>query len=117
MRPHSFPLFAAILLVAGLAFAEEWKLLNNDQITSALTEKEIIYKNQGNSTQTFYKNGETGFVEGRPSLGYWRVQNNQYCSQWPPSSAWVCYNVYLHTDGAIVRFRGSDGVNWDGTYR
>lgn len=107
----------ALLLSPCLAIADEWRLLDNAAITDALTEKGIIYKNQGNSTQTFYKNGETGYVEGRPSLGYWRVENNQYCSQWPPSSTWTCYDVYLHTNGAIVRFRGTDGVNWDGTYQ
>jgi len=77
----------------------------------------VVYTNQGNSSQTFHKNGETTFVEGRPSLGYWRVDNDQYCSQWPPSSTWACYDVYLNAGGNIVRFQGSDGVNWDGTYR
>lgn len=97
--------------------ASEWKQLVNDEITAAITEKEVVYLDQGNSSQTFYKNGETGFVEGRPSLGNWRVENDQYCSQWPPSPVWACYDVFLNPDETIVRFRGTDGVNWDGTFQ
>ena len=110
-------LLIVMFLTTSYAFAEDWKQLNSEEITTALTDKEIVYKNQRNSSQTFYANGETGFVDGRPSLGNWRVENNQYCSQWPPSTTWACYDVYLHINGTIVRFLGDDEINWDGTYR
>lgn len=110
-------LFLSVIAFTGSASADEWNKLTDDQIITALSDRQVVYTNQGNSSQTFHKNGETTFVEGRPSLGYWRVDNDQYCSQWPPSSTWACYDVYLNAGGNIVRFQGSDGVNWDGTYR
>jgi hypothetical protein len=46
--------------------------------------------------QTFETNGETEFMNGnRPSLGRWRVQNDFYCSSWPPGDGWRCYHVLV----------------------
>jgi len=109
--------FLVLASVLSVVQAEDWKALQDEEIREALIDREIVYKSQGNSSQSFSSGGETTFVEGRPSLGYWRVDNNQYCSKWPPSSQWACYDVFLNSGGNTVRFRGTDGVNWDGTYK
>ena len=47
-------------------------------------------------TQYFDPNGQTRYQEDARQLehGRWRVnQRGQYCSVWPPSDRWVCYNV------------------------
>jgi len=102
----------------NLAHAEEWRqLVDDEEISRALIDKEVVYANQGNSSQSFSANGDTTFVEGRPSLGQWQARGMQYCSQWPPSNAWTCYDVFLDSSESTIRFRGTDGVNWDGTYQ
>ncbi len=47
-------------------------------------------------TQFFDPNGQTRYKEDarQLELGRWRVnERGQYCSVWPPSDRWVCYNV------------------------
>ena len=44
----------------------------------------------------FWPDGITRYRErgGEESEGRWRVdENGHYCSVWPPSERWVCYQV------------------------
>ena len=103
---------ALILLLtapSGIA-AEEWTQLSGAEIKAALTDAKLQY---ATATQTFYASGKTLYDAGRPSWGYWRVQGDQYCSQWPPSDLWACYDMAAR--GHELRFIGASGDVTDGT--
>jgi hypothetical protein len=45
--------------------------------------------------QSFARNGETIYVDasGAKTFGEWLVRGDKYCSLWPPSDRWVCYEM------------------------
>lgn len=90
---------ARILIIwlawAGTAFAEDWKPLSGDEIGAALTDKTFVYED---AEQKFFASGRTLYTTVEDSWGYWRVDGDQYCSQWPPGEAWDCYRVEASGD-------------------
>ena len=100
-------LFIALLLSFPIK-AEEIEI-SGEIITSLLP---TIIAFGENSRQSFTKTGATTYLEnGRNSYGRWRVQNNLYCSHWPPSEMWVCYRVVI--DG--VPGKPPEKIVWIGT--
>ncbi|MGR3502882.1 hypothetical protein [Pseudaestuariivita sp.] len=95
-------LSAALLAVP--ASAEDWQPLDGPAIRDALTERTLRFPT---ATQTFYASGRTLYDAGRPSWGYWRIEADRYCSQWPPRGEWACYAV--EAAGDAVRFVAPDG--------
>ena len=65
--------------------------LDGAGITQALTGKVLAYDD--GSTQSFQADGETIHTKGRESIGHRQVQGDRYCSVWPPSDHWACYDV------------------------
>ncbi len=64
----------------------------------------------------FSPTGSTTFLASSrpPSYGEWKAEDNQYCSQWPPSGGWDCYRI--SADGEEVTFVPLDGGDpWSGT--
>ena len=105
---------AALCCVAGMACAEGWVKLTGPEIEAALDERKVKYDL---STQTFYKSGKTLYDAGRPSWGNWRVQGDQYCSQWPPNAGWECYDFERSAGtGASIRFISKTGHVTEGIY-
>ena len=52
--------------------------------------------------QYFDPSGSTRYREqgGEETAGRWRIDaNGQYCSVWPPSDRWVCYEVLVIGNG------------------
>lgn len=88
-------------LLAGPAAAEDWQVMDGDQIRAALEGQKLQY---ANAWQDFRSSGRTLYNAGRDSWGYWRVQGDQYCSQWPPSDLWACYA--MERSGKRLRFVG-----------
>ena len=78
------------------------KLLTSDEIAALLPTIVAI----GEQTrQIFSAAGPTTYTDrGRDTFGNWRVQDDQYCSQWPPSDLWACYA--LERSGEKLRFVG-----------
>ena len=105
--------FALMMTVlAGPAVAEPWDVLDGDGVRAALAGRTVIY---ADAIQDFRASGRTLYVfGGRDSWGYWRVQGDQYCSQWPPSDLWACYD--LAVSGDRVRFIGTGDDITDGVY-
>ncbi|MCP4820453.1 MAG: hypothetical protein GY883_14765 [Shimia sp.] len=99
------------VLWSGALAASEWQALSGADIGEALSEKTLHYDG---ATQAFYASGRTLYNAGSDSWGYWQVRGDQYCSQWPPSGLWDCYDVAVR--GKTVRFIGADGSFSDGTY-
>ena len=106
-----FALICAVLL-AGPVLAEPWRVLSGAEVQVALEGRTLIYEN---ATQDFRASGRTLYVfGGEDSWGYWRVEGDAYCSQWPPSDLWACYEIAVWQDN--VRFVGSGGDSTVGVY-
>ena len=86
--------------------------MTGDDMRAALIGRMLSY---GNSWQAFRASGRTLYSTGADSWGYWRVQNDAYCSQWPPSDLWACYN--MDRQGDTLRFVGESDDVTEATYR
>ena len=93
----------AMVLIAGPAFADG--KLDGAAITLALTGKTLSYDD--GTRQIFKPDGGTIFDNGQQSLGHWAVRGDQYCSVWPPSDHWACYDVTMAA--AAISFVAADG--------
>ncbi|MCR9138379.1 MAG: hypothetical protein NXI27_20430 [Alphaproteobacteria bacterium] len=80
------------VLFASVSHAQE-RRLTGDEIATLLPDIIAI----GETTrQTFESGGHTDFDDGRRrAVGRWRIQNDSYCSTWPPGNSWRCYHVLL----------------------
>lgn len=93
--------------------------LNGAQITSALEGKTVSGVQNGLAwEQDFQKGGITVYrAAGEdPSEGRWRVKSDQFCSQWPPSRAWICYDI-VREDGTVSFVPIDGGDIWRGSVR
>ena len=99
------------LCLPNLLWADDWRMLSGEEITEALTNKHLVFTS---AEQWFYASGRTLYNAGQDSWGYWAVRDDRYCSQWPPSDRWDCYDVSVH--GMVVRFIADDGSTSDGVY-
>lgn len=91
-----------LLMLAGAAHADDWQQMTGEEIQAALTGKKLQYEV---AWQDFRASGRTLYNAGEDSWGYWRVEGDQYCSQWPPRAEWDCYD--MQTNGKDVRFVGA----------
>jgi hypothetical protein len=107
-----FALILALCLSATMAVAEQWAVLDGAAVRAALEGRVLIYS--GGARQDFRASGKTLYNAGQDSWGNWRVQGNQYCSEWPPSDLWACYD--LQSNGSVIRFIGAAGDVTDGAY-
>jgi hypothetical protein len=88
-------------LMAGPVAADGWHPLSGSEIRAALEGRKVHY---ARAWQDFRASGRTLYHAGQDSWGYWRIQSDQYCSQWPPSDLWACYG--LERQGDRLRFVG-----------
>ena len=54
--------------------------------------------------QVFRASGSTFIIDtetGQQSQGFWKLQGDKYCSQWPPSENWECFDVYGNDQGVV----------------
>ncbi len=87
-------LLITCLLLPHLALAAEVSLSGTE--ISALLSDGVLYGDDNGqpADQIFQKNGVTYYNVGSgQSQGKWKVEGNQFCSQWPPNPAWACYDV------------------------
>lgn len=96
-------------LAAGDTFI--WTALTGEEVQQALTGRKLQYDI---AWQEFRASGRTLYNAGADSWGYWRVQGDQYCSQWPPSDLWACYDMVR--SGDRVRFIGTGGDITEAVY-
>ena len=82
------------------------------QITVALTDRTLSYDD--GATQVFRADGATVYDKGRVSEGRWAVRGDQYCSVWPPSDQWACYDLRASADGRALTFVAGDGSTTTG---
>ncbi len=106
-----------LLLIAALLFpasaqAETWTKLSGPEIQAALEGHTLQYKN---AWQDFRASGRTLYNAGRDSWGYWNVRDDQYCSMWPPSDLWACYDMERYADR--LRFVGDNNDITEAIYK
>ena len=99
----------AMALLAGGAQAEDWAPMSGEDIAKALTGQVLRYES---AWQDFRASGRTLYNAGRDSWGYWAVREDQYCSMWPPSDLWECYDMTRL--GNRVRFIDATGAVTEG---
>jgi hypothetical protein len=71
-------------------------LLSNIRLTSTETGRE--------TEQVFQASGATFTIDvetHQQSQGFWKLQGDKYCSQWPPSENWECFDVYGNDQGVV----------------
>ena len=111
MSRFIFLLAGSMMLLQGALAAEVQ--LSGAQITDLLTDNVLYGESDGRATdQIFQKNGVTYYHIGSgQSQGQWKVEGDQFCSQWPPNPAWVCYDVTR--EGQHVVFISRTGERTD----
>ncbi len=113
----SYKCLAFLCCVVGLlgsvqAASEQWQPVIGDEISALLSGQHVVYEGESVISQTFHEGGSTTYVDGRPSLGRWRASETQYCSSWPPSDYWECYDLFKDSTGKRIRFTSSVGQEW-----
>ncbi|WP_299739308.1 hypothetical protein [uncultured Roseobacter sp.] len=101
----------ALVLCPVWVAAEDWVPMSGEEIRAALTDRKLQY---ANAWQDFRVSGRTLYNAGADSWGYWRVEGDQYCSQWPPSDLWACYG--MARSGDQLRFVGQGDDITDAVY-
>ncbi len=102
------------MLVPVASFADGWeRLLDDEAVFDAIAGRTIVYDEY--TFQVFGPAGDTQYVTERMSEGRWAARGGQYCSVWPPSDSWACYDLQINGDR--VRFIASDRSVSEGVYR
>ena len=100
----------AVAALAGVplaGLADGWRVLACEQdIRDALAGRDLLYTD--GARQQFGADGTTLYRSPGISEGRWTVRGARYCSQWPPSETWACYDLAIA--GAEVRFTGDGGA-------
>ncbi len=86
-----------VCLACGIACAQAGEKMTGTDIETALSDHTAWYTPlvPTSARQYFHKNGGTPYItaSGEKSYGQWAVRGDQYCSLWPPSDHWTCFNV------------------------
>ncbi len=106
-----FALGVLLFSVLPAQAEEAWSPLTGDEIRAALTDRKLQY---ANAWQEFRASGRTLYNSGQDSWGYWRVEDDKYCSTWPPSDLWACYA--MARKGDMLRFIGETDDITDAVY-
>ena len=106
-----FALAALLILAVPAAAGDGWTPLTGDEIRTALTDRKLQY---AKAWQEFRASGRTLYNAGEDSWGYWRVEDDKYCSMWPPSDLWACYA--MERKGDTLRFVGERDDITDAVY-
>ena len=110
----SLTLATTAALTPTTAMTENWQPLDAPAITQALTARILAYKD--GATQQFNADGSTVYTTDHESTGAWRVDGPQFCSEWPPSDKWSCYDMAVREGGLDLRFTAGDGSESVGRY-
>jgi hypothetical protein len=111
MKPLLYLLSCGALATASLA--AEMKI-SGPQIREQLADRtfqQVKPATDHKIEQTFQRGGVTVYVvDGQVQLGQWKVEGDTYCSAWPPSDDWDCYDI-LQDKTALV-FVSARGVRY-----
>lgn len=103
-----------LMMLPSAAISDEWvRLLTDEAVFEAIADRTIEY--DAYTFQIFEAGGGTQYFTERMSEGRWAARAGQYCSTWPPSDTWACYDIQVN--GERVRFIASDRSVSEGFYR
>jgi hypothetical protein len=109
-----FLLFITLVCFSSPAFATETKL-NAEDIRIILADTRWISVGEERATeQVFQSSGATFTIDIETkalSQGFWRIDGDKYCSVWPPSKHWSCYDMFKHSEGVV--FVSSSGTRYE----
>ncbi len=105
--------FIMVFALPAQVFAADWTPLRGAEIAVALDGRGLDYDG---ANQRFFASGRTLYNAGEDSWGYWRVNGDKYCSQWPPGQVWDCYRLERSLDGLSLRFLDPEGRPFVGKY-
>src|SRR5690242_17926616 len=98
-----------ILALSATPSLAERKQLVGAEISAALNDRAVEGIGAPAWRQTFEADGSTIYTSDRGAdQGRWQVRGDQYCSQWPPSEGWSCYDLVI--DGELIIFVGGSGT-------
>lgn len=103
-----------VILLGAFAFSN---VVMADELSAALSGKTVAGVRDGvHWRQYFDANGVTTFIQkgGRSSYGEWEIRDGRYCSVWPPSSIWTCYDTRVESDDQVTFVENSKGPDWSG---
>jgi hypothetical protein len=82
--------------------------LTGPQIEEALNDTILVAGPSSDIEQIFQKSGQTIYIDrGNSSQGTWFVENDHYCSLWPPGTSKSCFIVTR--DGETITFISASG--------
>ena len=84
---------------------EGWVRLNAAGIVAALADVTVRY--DAHTLEVYRTDGTTRLITERVADGLWEVRDDRFCSSWPPSTVWTCYDV--DRAGDMLRFTGDAG--------
>jgi hypothetical protein len=106
-------LLLAVFLVSNSTQAAETKI-GGAEIKQLLTEKSYLQikpTTKHTIEQIFLSGGLTHFiVDGDAQTGQWKIEDDKYCSAWPPSNTWDCYDILQ--DGTTIVFLSARGARY-----
>lgn len=112
MRIFGILLFLLVFMQMPARAAEV--KLSGDTILSVLNDKtfkQILPETNHIIEQIFQTSGVTHFiVDGDVQQGRWRVEKDQYCSNWPPTEHWDCYAILQ--SGEMLIFLSAQGARY-----
>jgi hypothetical protein len=87
--------------------------LTGPEIQSLLSDTVLYADAERRPVRQIFNNSGATFIisAGGQSQGTWKVQADEYCSTWPPNSAWSCYK--MTRDGDVVVFISKDGSRFE----
>jgi hypothetical protein len=96
-------ILAALMYLHSTGRAES--KMTGAEITAYLSDARLSARDAGGrlNEQVFQRSGATFTVDvatHQQSQGFWKVVDNQYCSVWPPSDYWTCYDV-VRIEGGV----------------
>jgi hypothetical protein len=108
---------ALVLMLTGAHALAAETTLKQAEIAGVLTDSILYSKdNTQEIEQIFQKSGVTFYSMGSSqSQGNWKIENDQYCSVWPPNQTWACYD--LVRDGDKVTFIAKSGKRTEMTLK
>ena len=116
---HLVGLIVCSLAISSHAIAGE--KMTGAAIEAMLNDSTAWYLPLGaaSARQYFNKNGETPYIDGdgQKTYGEWLVRGDTYCSVWPPSDHYSCYEVEkgVSPDGipTITFISGGNGPRYE----
>ena len=95
--------------------SSDWSLSHGAALRALLLSRPITYDD--GARQDFAADGSTNYTDrGGPTVGLWRLEGEQFLSNWPPSTHWDAYRVFVSPGRDRIRFVAPGGAVFAGRF-